>query len=79
MLRGLVSEVTITTTPSGTYSTDGLLSPHIQYPGITKKLKEWARPRSTYWYSSRSKTGAHWSIYSSGSFTYYNYGFATRT
>src|SRR5688500_16736703 len=30
---GRTSEVTIVTTPSGTYSTDGLLSPHVQYPG----------------------------------------------
>ena len=44
---GRTSEVTITTTPSGTYSTDGLLSPHVQYPGIDKKLKWWARPRSS--------------------------------
>src|SRR5690349_17723960 len=31
---GRKSDVTIVTTPSGTYSTDGLLSPNVRYPGI---------------------------------------------
>lgn len=31
---GLVSYVTITTTESGTYSTDAMFSDHVQYPGI---------------------------------------------
>ena len=74
---GRTSEVTITTTPSGTYSTDGLLSPHIQYPGIDKKLKSWARPHSSYWYSSTAY--GHWTSYSNGSFTYYSYRVSTRT
>src|SRR5690349_17929565 len=31
---GRTVDVTITTTPSGTYSTDGVLSPHVKYPGV---------------------------------------------
>src|SRR5690606_7541371 len=31
---GRTSVVKVTTTASGTYSTDGLYSPHIRYPGI---------------------------------------------
>lgn len=31
---GRTSTVKVTTTASGTYSTDGLYSPHIRYPGI---------------------------------------------
>jgi hypothetical protein len=75
---GRTVDVTITTTPSGTYSTDGLLSPHVKYPGVDKKLKWWARPHHYWYYSSRS-SGGHWSSFSNGSFTYYSYGFSTRT
>jgi hypothetical protein len=32
---GKVSYVTITTTSTGTYSTDGFDSPHVQYPGVS--------------------------------------------
>lgn len=32
---GHVSQVSIVTTASGTYSTDGLMSRHIQYPGVS--------------------------------------------
>jgi hypothetical protein len=77
---GRTVDVTITTTPSGTYSTDGLLSPHVKYPGVDKKLKPWAGPSSSYWYrSSRSASGSSWSMYSHGSFTYFSYGVWTRT
>lgn len=77
---GRTVDVTITTTPSGTYSTDGLLSPHVKYPGVEKKLKPWAGPSSSYWYrSSRSASGSSWSMYSHGSFTYFSYGVWTRT
>ena len=31
---GRVSDVTVATTATGTYSTDGLFSPHVLYPGI---------------------------------------------
>jgi hypothetical protein len=77
---GRTSEVTITTTPSGTYSTDGLLSPHVQYPGIDKKLKAWARPRSSFHYYAWTSTQyGHWTSHSKGSFTYYSYSISTRT
>jgi hypothetical protein len=77
---GRTVDVTITTTPSGTYSTDGVLSPHVKYPGVEKKLKPWAGPSSSYWYrSSRSASGSSWSMYSHGSFTYFSYGVSTRT
>jgi hypothetical protein len=75
---GRTSEVTITTTPSGTYSSDGLLSPHIQYPGIDKKLKGGARRHAWFYSSTRSGYG-HWTSYSNGSFTYYSYRASTRS
>ena len=75
---GRTSTVTIVTTPSGTYSTDGLLSPHVQYPGIEKKLKGWGG-RSFAFYWSQSSGGGRWTSYSSGSFTYYTYRAGTRT
>ncbi len=75
---GRTSEVTIVTTPSGTYSTDGILSPHVQYPGIEKRSKGWG---NGYWsYSSRSHGGGQWTSFSNGSFTYFSYRApATRT
>jgi hypothetical protein len=36
---GRTEFVEIYTTPTGTYSSDGLASPHIRYPGIHKELK----------------------------------------
>ncbi|MEO7220947.1 MAG: hypothetical protein ABIY37_00595 [Devosia sp.] len=75
--HGRTSQVTIVTTPSGTYSTDGLLSPHVQYPGIEKELKGWG---NRFWFSSRSYGGGRWTSFSTGSFTYYSYrAAATRT
>ena len=68
--HGRMSEVTIVTTPSGTYSTDGILSPNVRYPGIEKSAKGWGG--SNFWSSSTSG-GGHWIIYSSGSFTYFSY------
>jgi hypothetical protein len=76
---GRTLDVTITTTPSGTYSTDGLLSPHVKYPGVDKKLKPWAGPSSSYWYRSSRTANGSWSSYSHGSFTYFSYGVSTRT
>ncbi|MHB1111051.1 MAG: hypothetical protein ACYCZU_12155 [Devosia sp.] len=42
---GKTAFVKIITTPSGVYSTDGVTSPHIRYPGIHKELKRspWGR------------------------------------
>ena len=76
---GRTSEVTITTTPSGTYSTDGLLSPHIQYPGIDKKLKSGGIRRNFWFAASGSSRYGHWTSYSNGSFTYYSYRVSTRS
>lgn len=49
---GQVSYVTITTTATGTYSTDGMFSRHVQYPGISV---EELRPRNqfSYWSNGR--------------------------
>lgn len=54
---GQVSFVTITTTATGTYSTDGMFSRHIQYPGISV---EQVRPmnRFSFWSSD------HWQGFS---------------
>jgi hypothetical protein len=74
---GRTSDVTIVTTPSGTYSTDGLLSPNVQYPGIEKKLKSWS---GSYWhFSSRSHGGGRWMSFSNGSIIYFSYRAGTRT
>jgi len=61
--------VTIITTPSGTYSTDGLLSPNVKYPGI------WVKPKSgsdDFQFGSLVSPRCTWSwtTLNSGSFTY---------
>jgi hypothetical protein len=65
---GKVSYVTITTTASGTYSTDAMFSRHVQYPGISVE-DAYRRPnRFSYW------TNGKWSGFSTrsaGSFSYY--------
>ena len=66
---GRVSFVTITTTATGTYSTDGMFSNHIQYPGIHV---EQVRPRNRFSYWS----GYGWegfSVRSGNSFVYRHY------
>lgn len=35
---GRVSYVSVTTTATGTYSTDGIASPNVQYPGVYENL-----------------------------------------
>ncbi|KQX34883.1 hypothetical protein ASD04_15995 [Devosia sp. Root436] len=65
---GKVSYVTITTTASGTYSTDAMFSSHIQYPGISVEAAEPDRNFFRYW------TNGRWSSFSTGnagSFYYY--------
>ena len=49
---GRVSYVTITTTATGTYSTDGMFSNHVQYPGISV---EQVRPANhfSFWSGTR--------------------------
>ncbi|NMA99131.1 MAG: hypothetical protein GX970_13675 [Phyllobacteriaceae bacterium] len=53
---GKVSYVDITTTATGTYSTDGLTSAHIRYPGIDVEEVRPLPPsnRFAYW------AGTHW-------------------
>lgn len=60
---GKVTYVSITTTATGTYSTDGLTSKHVQYPGIdvtevTPRSRNWVRFWSNgSWYSFASRAG----------------------
>lgn len=65
---GRVSYVTITTTASGTYSTDAMFSKTVRYPGIT--VGEQRRDdRFSYW------SNGHWTSFSTrigDSFTYYS-------
>ena len=69
---GRVSYVTISTTASGTYSTDALFSNHVQYPGIeVTELPRYPRNRFSYW------SGGRWYGFSSGganSFFHYRSG-----
>lgn len=46
---GRTEFVEIVTTPTGTYSSDGLASPHIRYPGIHKELKRTFRGHIALW------------------------------
>lgn len=65
---GKVSYVTITTTETGTYSTDAMVSPHVQYPGITVQPAEAGDNFFRYW------TNGRWSSFvtgQAGSFVYY--------
>lgn len=63
---GVVSYVDITTTATGVYSTDGLTSPHVQYPGI--EVEE-VRPRTNFWFASWSRgQWVSFSTYSGNSF-----------
>ncbi|HZY66937.1 MAG TPA: hypothetical protein VFE52_00025 [Devosia sp.] len=66
---GEKSDVTVVTTPSGTYSTDGLASPHVQYPGVDKRLRRWGGLPLPL----PGQTGGHWMSFTNGSFIYYAY------
>lgn len=60
---GRVSEVNIAITSSGTYSSDGLVSPHVLYPGIeVSRATPEDRPR----HHSRFADGPGFSIFSLG-------------
>lgn len=76
---GEKSVVTIVTTPSGTYSSDGIASPYVRYPGIDVEPKRrGGHPR--FWsstYSSKYGTSRSYG-FSSGSFTYFNYSYKPR-
>lgn len=60
---GRVSEVNIATTSSGTYSSDGLVSPHVLYPGIEVSR---AAPEDGPRHRSRFADGPGFSIFSLG-------------
>lgn len=51
---GKVTYVTITTTATGTYSTDAMFSNHVQYPGISVEAADVPRNRFSFW------TNGHW-------------------
>jgi hypothetical protein len=67
---GRVSYVTITTTDTGTYSSDAMMSPHVQYPGISvERVADSSEIR--FW------SGRGWSALlpaKAKSFLYYNAG-----
>jgi hypothetical protein len=71
--HGRTSMVEIVTTPSGTYSTDGLLSPHVRYPGIEVESKS---SELGFLYAQRGN--GFWSLVTTGSFTYITYKLATK-
>ncbi len=55
---GKVSQVTITTTATGTYSTDGLTSRHVEYPGISvDQVYPWSYWHNGRWFSFSSYRG----------------------
>ena len=67
---GKVSYVTITTTATGTYSTDAMFSNHIQYPGISVEAAEADDNFFRYW------TNGKWSAFKTGdagSFVYFGF------
>lgn len=67
---GRVSYVTITTTATGTYSTDAMFSNHVQYPGINVAPDGPSRNVFHYW------NNGHWSAFSTSvadSFSYFGF------
>ena len=54
---GRVSYVTITTTATGTYSTDAMFSRHVQYPGIAVEPAGRSGNQFSYW------SNGHWSAF----------------
>lgn len=60
---GTITHVNVATTDTGTYSSDGLTSPHVRYPGIVvSEVRE--EPVGPYWLGAPSGPG--FSIYSLG-------------
>jgi hypothetical protein len=57
---GKVSYVTITTTATGTYSSDAMFSNHVQYPGIEVQPLDSGSNYFRYWSNGR------WSGFSTG-------------
>ncbi|WP_284391597.1 hypothetical protein [Devosia yakushimensis] len=60
---GKVSYVDVTTTATGTYSTDAMFSNHIQYPGVSVEAAPWPHNRNRNRFSYWSNGG--WSSFSS--------------
>ena len=66
---GKVSYVTITTTATGTYSTDAMFSNHVQYPGISvEPVRRDTYNRFSYW--SGGKWFSFGTIYGDSFFHY---------
>lgn len=61
--HGRTSQVTIVTTPSGTYSSEGMVSPNVRYPGVETKRKSWMEELDF-------SADGYWATFSEGSFTY---------
>jgi hypothetical protein len=57
---GRVSYVAITTTATGTYSSDAMFSKHVQYPGLSVSEYQ-GRPRNQFAYWA----GGHWNNFTS--------------
>ena len=67
---GRVSTVTITTTATGTYSSDAMFSPHVQYPGIS--VQRLPQDGALFFWSHGGWSGFH--AATAGSFFYYDAG-----
>ena len=74
--------VSIITTPSGTYSSDGLVSPYVRYPGIDVTPKadctcwDYGRKPAVRVGVATTPYGTYkWQTITTGSFTYYNSSF----
>lgn len=72
---GRPSVVSIVTTSSGTYSSDGIVSPHVLYPGIDVTTKG-GGPHVHVSFSNSRFGSFTWMSVNAGSFTYYNSSFA---
>jgi hypothetical protein len=70
---GKKSKVSIVTTATGTYSTDGIRSPNVRYPGIEVGRK-W---RGGMWFSTWSSSygSGSWTSYSNGSIIFYTHSY----
>ena len=71
---GRRSSVAIVTTPSGTYSSDALVSPNVRYPGIQVTPRDSERSFAFSYFGSPAGTGS-WTRLDRGSFTYLTYSF----
>jgi hypothetical protein len=68
---GRPTTVTIVTTATGTYSSDGIASPYVLYPGIDVTTKG-SGPYVHTWFSNSRRGSSSSIVVSLGSFTYYN-------